>query len=531
MKNNFIKKSKLTVYLSIFFLVIILLFSILNYKYADDAINNYVNKIAQEINHRVHAHLDSFFTTASAIVLTEEEDYRVGSLDIDDIVSLQKKFISKIKSVPYITFISFGNIKGEYIGASRLPQTNDYKVFTTLESEQMHVNKFDISEQNTRGEKLEEGVDMDARIRPWFKQAQTSEKTSWYSVYKYIMFDELGVGISTPLYDQKTKELKGVLSADLALMQISNYLKTIDVGKNGVIFIAEKNGDLIATSSLKNVYQFNDNVLTRYNLKTYPDERLNQIANLNKSNEETKFELRNDTYLVNSTNFKDKYGLDLTIGVVIAQKDFIKDFKNNLSIYRTMILSLSIFGLITILVLSRKIEQSNKKLMDISITDELTQIFNRRHFNTMLDYTMSMSHRTKNPLALFMIDIDNFKKYNDFYGHVQGDICLKNIAQALKDFFARESDFVARYGGEEFVVLLFLQEESEVFEMGEKIRKVVEALNIEHAKSEYEKVTISVGGTIFDCSQKQYYAADFITKADNALYMAKGKGRNTTVVI
>jgi diguanylate cyclase (GGDEF)-like protein len=183
----------------------------------------------------------------------------------------------------------------------------------------------------------------------------------------------------------------------------------------------------------------------------------------------------------------------------------------------------------TILFLSRKIEQSNKKLMDISITDELTQIYNRRHFNTMLNYAMSMSDRTQNPLALFMLDIDYFKKYNDLYGHVQGDVCLQNVAQALNNHFHRNSDFVARYGGEEFIVLVFLQEKSEIFEIGEKIRKVVEALNIEHQQSEYKKVTISVGGTIFDFTAK-HSAAEFINKADKALYLAKEKGRNITII-
>ncbi|MDY0117215.1 MAG: diguanylate cyclase, partial [Sulfurimonadaceae bacterium] len=425
MQNDFIKKSKLTLFLSLFFFIIILLFSILNYRFANDAISKYATNIAKEINLRVDTHLESFFNAPSVIISMNEEAFKIAALDIDDIPALQKRFVLLMKNMPYITFISFGNTKGEYIGASRIPQTNEYRIFTALESENMNVNTFDISPQNTRGEKLKDGILMDARTRPWFMTAQTSQQTTWYPVYKYHMIDGLGIGISAPLYNPDTKEFQGAISADLALIQISNYLKTIDVGKNGMIFIAEKNGDLLATSSSKDVFEIYDDILTRYNLTTYPDKRLNQITKLQENEGNSYFILDDDIYLVNSLNFKDKYGLDLIIGVVIAQKDFMSDFKNNLNLHNILIVILSIFGFMTILFLSRKIEQSNKKLMDISITDELTQIYNRRHFNTMLNYAMSMSDRTQNPLALFMLDIDYFKKYNDLYGHVQGDICLQ----------------------------------------------------------------------------------------------------------
>jgi len=128
-----------------------------------------------------------------------------------------------------------------------------------------------------------------------------------------------------------------------------------------------------------------------------------------------------------------------------------------------------------------------------------------------------------------MIDVDNFKLYNDIYGHVRGDICLKEIAITMKSVITRPSDLIARYGGEEFVVILPTTEHAS--NVGELCRKAVEKLQIPHAGSETsEYVTISVGATSIYPEIKSELS-ELISIADKALYKAKESGRNNVIML
>ena len=129
-----------------------------------------------------------------------------------------------------------------------------------------------------------------------------------------------------------------------------------------------------------------------------------------------------------------------------------------------------------------------------------------------------------------MIDIDFFKKYNDRYGHLTGDECLRKVANAMKDALHRPSDLLARYGGEEFVVTLPSSNKEGAYILAEKLRKSVENLKIEHRDSEPGKiVTISLGVFTASANEKNT-AKSMIAKADKALYQAKHNGRNCVVI-
>jgi diguanylate cyclase (GGDEF)-like protein len=133
--------------------------------------------------------------------------------------------------------------------------------------------------------------------------------------------------------------------------------------------------------------------------------------------------------------------------------------------------------------------------------------------------------RFQRPIAIFMLDIDSFKNYNDTYGHQAGDDCLKAIGNLLSQKIRRASDLAARYGGEEFVVILQEPEQEKLLGFAQEIRKSVQELGIEHKQSPYEKVTVSVG---IACMIPTVEAepAELVEAADRALYQAKQKGRN-----
>ena len=176
-------------------------------------------------------------------------------------------------------------------------------------------------------------------------------------------------------------------------------------------------------------------------------------------------------------------------------------------------------------VLGQAINLLEKKAEKIYL-DPLTGINNRRYFDENLDRKMNSLQRSGDMLSLMMIDIDLFKKYNDTYGHSDGDRCLKLIAEALSETVTRADDFVARFGGEEFVVVLPHTNEQGAQIIAERILKRVRDLKIPHRESEVaEYVTVSIGVTSGRTLNAQNND-EFVRRADELLYMSKQAGRD-----
>ncbi|PHS70605.1 MAG: diguanylate cyclase [Methylophaga sp.] len=172
-----------------------------------------------------------------------------------------------------------------------------------------------------------------------------------------------------------------------------------------------------------------------------------------------------------------------------------------------------------------ELKKAQQELEKISMQDGLTGIANRRHFDIYLEQEWAHSIREQQPISLIMIDIDYFKQFNDTYGHLAGDHCLKDIAYQLHSTLRRTTDLATRYGGEEFAIIL--PNTSDAYILSELCRENIENLHIPHSTSKTANhVTISVGfGTIFP--KKGASVRELIILADKALYKAKKAGRNT----
>lgn len=167
-----------------------------------------------------------------------------------------------------------------------------------------------------------------------------------------------------------------------------------------------------------------------------------------------------------------------------------------------------------------------KELEELSFKDGLTGVANRRMFDTVLETEWLKAKQNQQPLSLMIIDIDYFKEYNDLYGHLQGDDCLKQVAQTLTGVAARARDFFGRFGGEEFVLLLPETDENAAWQVAERCRQALFKRQIPHDGSKVSQLlTISLGIHTMTPRQ-QDELTDFIDKADKQLYKAKQLGRN-----
>lgn len=175
---------------------------------------------------------------------------------------------------------------------------------------------------------------------------------------------------------------------------------------------------------------------------------------------------------------------------------------------------------------TRELTEANCELQRLSLSDALTCIGNRRFLDELLEREWRRALREQTPLSVVMLDIDYFKLFNDTYGHVAGDDCLRKVAGILTATIQRTTDFASRYGGEEFVLVLPATDEQGALTVAEKIRCRVEALAIPHEKSPLAGVvTVSIGvATIMPLRDSD--AGLLMTAADQALYRAKTAGRN-----
>jgi diguanylate cyclase (GGDEF)-like protein len=171
------------------------------------------------------------------------------------------------------------------------------------------------------------------------------------------------------------------------------------------------------------------------------------------------------------------------------------------------------------------------RLLDESLTDALTGLANRRSFDARLAQIVSDGARTSLPIALLMIDVDNFKLYNDAFGHLAGDDCLRAVAGAIRASVPRERDVVARFGGEELAVVMPETSGSGAAIVAERVRAAVERLELQQSPhAVHAVITVSVG--VVACASAQGLAPDdVIAHADRALYLAKDGGRNRVAML
>ncbi|MFZ5471891.1 MAG: diguanylate cyclase [Myxococcota bacterium] len=170
-----------------------------------------------------------------------------------------------------------------------------------------------------------------------------------------------------------------------------------------------------------------------------------------------------------------------------------------------------------------ELEEANRQLEKLAVTDGLTSVYNHRRFQEVLAQEVSRSSRTKHPLSVLMIDVDHFKRFNDSMGHPAGDELLRHLASIFTTEL-RANDLLARYGGEEFAVILPETDKVEAVQVAERLRA---AVDVQLNRAEGPRVSVSIG--VASYAQDGDAPRSLLTAADRALYAAKNRGRNRVV--
>lgn len=169
------------------------------------------------------------------------------------------------------------------------------------------------------------------------------------------------------------------------------------------------------------------------------------------------------------------------------------------------------------------------RIMQLALTDPLTGLLNRRAFVDRLVSEIARYKRLGQPLSLIMVDLDNFKKCNDIYGHLVGDEVLKHVAKCFSQFL-RKYDFIGRYGGEEFVICTPGVDASVAYTIAERLRKSMKHVNIQQEEGEPLQLYITASFGICEFSDKIKDVYDLTKEADEALYQAKANGKDQVVI-
>ncbi len=168
------------------------------------------------------------------------------------------------------------------------------------------------------------------------------------------------------------------------------------------------------------------------------------------------------------------------------------------------------------------LRQSEQNFRELSITDDLTKLYNSRHFFYQINKEIERTNRYEHPLSLLMLDLDNFKKYNDTFGHIAGDSVLTKAGEILRNSL-RKTDAAYRYGGEEFAILLPETKCEEALHFAERIRQAFENQDLTIPQKQNFSVTVSIGVVQYEIGEKLHA---FIKRADKNMYTAKNKGKN-----
>jgi len=360
------------------------------------------------------------------------------------------------------------------------------------------------------------------------------ETSSYSSGIEFGIYHNLTLRVVAPLFYKE--ELIGYIElgkeVDHFTYKLSKSLNSEIIFTIDKKMISKDNFELWTKHTNKNKYYKElDNYYVIDTSLNYITSELQKV--LNSADNISNMEVKNGrySYHVHSSPFKDVSGKE--VGKLYVLLDTSDEFKFLVSLIIEMTLIVGIIILALIFYYSKyikrtenKLNKAHEKIHSLSIRDGLTMLYNRHFFNDNVPLQINSAARNNKKITFLMIDADNFKKYNDNYGHSKGDVVLKEIAKTCQELFQRSTDMCYRVGGEGFVVVFESEDDEYSNSMAEILCKSIENLDIEHRFNDnYNRVTVSIGMCTADVHEITNFDHIY-ANADKALYISKEQGRN-----
>lgn len=567
-------------------------------------------QLAGVLSDRVHLYLDHLFAEPVSNVNAVYRLYQSGKLNPGNAEDQARQLAALMTAAPELSVLNIGFEDGRDIGVNRSLSNGVLHTSVVASGTQPYREVYSVSEDG--GRDLFVFKDPTAFIpttRLWYRHAVQEAQPSWYPMYRYTQSEianvlgNFAIGYSMPVFDQ-AKHIVGVINSDLALGQISRYLKLLPLGNGGVAFILNGQNQLVGISTDMPIFRRQQNTIDgssslQLSQVDATDSALLKAAARNiigGGSGSSYLSLQGTSYIEHISDFQSDHGLHLKVVVLLPENQFfpaMAPYIHSMLLFAILIVCIgmvpvallairlsqplvqmnawarqlaqgkwelmqnavllqdypvreiqqlhqSFIGIATNLgdtlanleqrVAERtaELQQVNTNLSELSNTDGMTGIPNRRKFDDVLASEWSRATRTGQPLVIALIDVDWFKKYNDHYGHLAGDDCLRNVATILKSKIRRSGDLVARFGGEEFAIIAPAMNKTKAFEMANLICHSIAEASLPHSMSPFGVLTISVGVALI-VPTINTQPETLIQAADEALYHAKDSGRNQVV--
>lgn len=540
------------------------------------AVNDLANQLMHEVGDRITQQANSYLKVPHEITRLNVSTVQSNIPNSTNFQDIGHYFWQQLQ-VFDVDYVAFGAANGEYIGAGYVtPQDLVIDEVSKIRTDG-HLYSYATDRQGNRTGITETIENWDHRVEAGYTDIVQANKPIWSQIYQW---DDgsgtLSISAGYPLHSS-TGELLGVLSADLRLTTLSNFLGNLKIGQNGEAFILERNGFLVASSSDERLMvkqgkkterllaiQSSDPLIqntAKYLLDQFGDfTELQPITQLSTN-------INGQQNFVQVTRFTDQYGLDWLIVVVVPETDFMAQIHANT--YTSILLCLlALLVAISVgLTTSRFLIQPILRMIDVaealsegqwdqrvpesrlrevglltkafnSMAEQLQDSFSKLHYSAYHDVLTSLMNRAafieyleesiiahqKNAEYLFgvlFLDLDSFKLVNDSLGHVIGDELLIAVSRRIQDCLP-DTALVARLGGDEFIILLReIVNPNEATDLAERISK---ALTQPFNLKGYEIFTSASIGIVSSATE-QTKAENFLRDADIAMYHAKSQGK------
>ncbi|MEM6755405.1 MAG: cache domain-containing protein, partial [Cyanobacteria bacterium P01_C01_bin.38] len=330
-----------------------------SFKNSQDAVTKAVSELRSEISDRIELHLHDYLKPPHLINQNNAQLMRLGILDLNEPDTIARKFWQQKQIYKDVNIIFLGNEDGGYVGADI---TNKTTITRNFKAGQLLI-------YNTEGKGRRFGIpkltnpNYDARKRPWYEASKNSKRPQWSDIYTYNDGSDIAIAATRPIYNNG--KFEGVLAADLSLKQITTFLQKVKVGKTGQVFIVERDGTIIGSSTNEKAYFKKGDKIERLSASNstsplisksvqFLKDKFGSLNNI-KETHQLEFELEDKDQLLQVTTFNDKYGLDWLIVIVIPEADFMAQIDENRRNTLLLCLLALVMAIVVSIIMARRI--------------------------------------------------------------------------------------------------------------------------------------------------------------------------------